>query len=78
MTFGQRFPSRGPDALFSGIFLIAAALNYLPVALGGTLPELVVAGMLHLLLAIHIGTARQRAARQRLLDLERFTAIKSG
>ena len=78
MTFGQRFPSRSPDALFSGIFLIAAALNYLPVALGGTLPELVVAGMLHLLLAIHIGTARQRAARQRLLDLERFTAIKSG
>ena len=78
MTFGQRFPSRSPDALFSGIFLIAAALNYLPVALGGTLPELVVAGMLHLLLAVHIGTARQRAARQRSLDLERFTAIKTG
>lgn len=78
MTFGQRFPSRGPDPLFSGIFLIATALNYLPVALGGTLPELVVAGMLHLLLAVHIGTARQRAARQRSLDLERFTAIKSG
>jgi len=78
MTFGQRFPSRGPDALFSGIFLIATALNYLPVALGGTLPELVVAGLLHLVLALHIGTARQRAARQRSLDLERFTAIKNG
>jgi hypothetical protein len=78
MTFGQRFPGRGPDALFSGIFLIATALNYLPVALGGTMPELVVAGMLHLLLALHIGTARQRAARQRALDLERFTAIKTG
>jgi hypothetical protein len=78
MTFGQRFPGRGPDALFSGIFLIATALNYLPVALGGTMPELVVAGMLHLLLALHIGTARQRAARQRSLDHERFTAIKQG
>jgi len=59
MAFGQRFPGRGPDALFSGIFLI-------------------VAGLLHLLLAVHIGTARQRAARQRSLDLERFTAIKNG
>jgi hypothetical protein len=78
MTFGQRFPGRGPDPLFSGIFLIATALNYLPVALGGTLPELIVAGMLHLLLAIHIGTARRRAARQRSLDLERFTALKAG
>src|SRR5919206_3462698 len=45
MAFGQRFPGKGPDALFSGIFLIAAALNYLPVALGGTTPELVVAGL---------------------------------
>jgi hypothetical protein len=78
MTFGQRFPGRGPDALFSGLFLIATALNYLPVALGGTMPELVVAGLLHLLLAVHIGTARQRAARQRLLDHERFTAIRNG
>jgi hypothetical protein len=78
MTFGQRFPGGGPDALFSGIFLIATALNYLPVALGGTLPELIVLGMLHLLLALHIATARRRAARQRSLDLERFTAIKAG
>ena len=78
MTFGQRFPGGGPDALFSGIFLIATALNYLPVALGGTMPELIVAGMLHLLLALHIGTARRRAARQRSQDLERFTAIKNG
>jgi hypothetical protein len=78
LTFGQRFPGRGSDALFSGIFLIATALNYLPVALGGTTPELIVAGVLHLLLGVHIGTARQRAARQRTVDLERFTAIKNG
>jgi hypothetical protein len=78
MAFGQRFGGRGTDALFSGLFLIATALNYLPVAIGGALPELVVAGLLHLLLAFHIGTARRRAARQRMQDLERFTAIRNG
>jgi len=76
MTFGQRFPGRGPDALFSTLFLIATALNYLPVALGGTVPELVVGGLLHLVLAFHIGTARRRASRQREQDLERFKAIR--
>jgi hypothetical protein len=78
MTFGQRFPGRGPDALFSNLFLMATALNYLPVALGGTAPELVVAGLLHLVLAFHIGTARSRASKQRQQDLERFEAIKNG
>ena len=78
MTFGQRFPGRGPDALFSNLFLMATALNYLPVALGGTAPELIVAGLLHLVLAFHIGTARQRASKQRQQDLERFEAIKNG
>jgi hypothetical protein len=76
MTFGQRFPGRGPDALFSTLFLMATALNYLPIALGGTTPELVAGGMLHLLLAVHIGTARSRASKQRALDLERFEAIR--
>jgi len=78
MAFGQRFRGRAPDALFSGIFLTATALNYLPVALGGDQYELGAAGFLHLLLAVHIGTARRRAAKQRLQDLERFQAIKSG
>jgi hypothetical protein len=76
MTFGQRFPGRGPDALFSMLFLMATALNYLPVALGGTTPELVVGGLLHLVLAVHIGTARRRASTQRQKDLERFETIK--
>jgi hypothetical protein len=76
MEFGRRFPGRGPDALFSALFLMATALNYLPVALGGTTPELVAGGLLHLLLAFHIGTARSRASQQRQQDLERFLAIK--
>ena len=77
MVFGQRFPGRGPDALFSNLFLMATALNYLPVALGGTLPELVVGALLHLVLAFHIGTARSRASKQRTQDLERFQTIKT-
>src|SRR3954447_582013 len=76
MAFGQRFPGRGPDALFSTLFLTATVLNYLPVAIGGTTPELVAGGLLHLVLAVHIGTARSRAAKQRQLDLERFEALK--
>jgi hypothetical protein len=76
MEFGRRFPGRGPDALFSALFLMATAINYLPVALGGTTPELVAGGLLHLLLALHIGTARSRASNQRQQDLERFVAIK--
>jgi hypothetical protein len=78
MAFGQRFPARSPDPLFSALFLVATALNYLPVALGGTVPELIAAGLLHLLLAVHIGTARSRASHQRKLDLERFETIKNG
>ena len=77
MAFGQRFPGRGPDALFSNLFLIATALNYLPVALGGTRAELAAGGLFHLLLAFHIGTARSRASKQRAQDLERFHAIKN-
>ena len=78
MAFGQRFPGRGPDALFSTLFLMATAINYLPVALGGTTPELVAGGLLHLVLAVHIGTARSRASTQRQKDLERFQTIRNG
>src|SRR3954470_23283453 len=77
MALGQRVPRRGPDALFSNIFLIATILNYLPVAIGGTLLELIVGGLLHLVLALHIGTARSRASKQRVQDLERFEAIRA-
>jgi len=78
MAFGQRFPGRGPDALFSTLFLVATAINYLPVALGGTTPELIVGGLLHLVLAFHIGTARSRASTQRQKDLENFQTIRNG
>ena len=77
MAFGERFPGRGTDPLFSALFLMATAVNYLPVALGGSTTELVAMGILHLLLALHIGTARRRAARQRRQDLDRFASLRS-
>ena len=69
-------PSSWPVVGSIALFLMATAINYLPVALGGTTPELVAGGLLHLLLALHIGTARTRASQQRLKDLERFLTIK--
>jgi len=78
MAFGQRFPGRGSDPVFSSLFLMATALNFLPVAIGGSTIDLAVAGALHLVLAFHIGTARRRASKQREQDLERFEAIKKG
>jgi hypothetical protein len=77
MQYAERFGRGVGDGLFSGIFLSATALNYLPVALGGDQYELVVAGALHLLLGVHIGTSRRRVRRQRTRDLERYQAIKS-
>ena len=78
MAFGQRFTGGGSDPLFSSLFLMATALNYMPVAIGGSVIDLAVAGVLHLVLAFHIGTARRRASKQREQDLERFMTIKKG
>jgi hypothetical protein len=77
LAYARRFRGHRADSLFSGIFLIATALNYLPIALGGDQYELIAAGALHLLLGFHIGTARRRASQQRVRDLERYQAIKS-
>ena len=48
MAFGQRFPG-GPDPLFAQLFVLAISMNFLPVVLGGELPEIVVLAVLHLL-----------------------------
>jgi len=75
MAFGQRFPGSAPDPLFSRIFVIAVSVNYLPVAHGGEVTEMVVLAVLHLLFIARIRAARGVAARQRELDLERFEAL---
>ena len=42
MRFGQQFPGSGPDPLFSRHFLLATSVNFLPAALGGAVPELII------------------------------------
>jgi hypothetical protein len=75
MAFGERFPGSTPDPLFSRMFVIAVSVNYLPVALGGEVTEMVVLAVLHLLFIARIRVARTTAVRQRALDLERFQAL---
>ncbi len=76
MRFGQRFPKSGPDPLFSRLFILAVSINFLPVALGGEIPEIVVLAVLHLIFLNHIHRSRRFAGRQRAEDLTRFTSIR--
>jgi hypothetical protein len=76
MAFGQRFPSSGADPLFAQLFVFGISLNFLPVALGGEIPEVVVLAVLHLLAVYRVRTARGIARRQRAEDLERFQSLR--
>jgi hypothetical protein len=75
MQFGQRFPGTGPDPLFSRHFLLATSVNFLPAALGGDVPELVIIAILHLIFINRVRIARSFAAAQRSKDLERFETL---
>ena len=75
-TFGQRFGGAGaPDPLFAQVFVFAISLNFLPVILGGEMPEVVVLAVLHLLAVFRIRMARAAARRQRAEDIQRFQTI---
>ncbi len=76
MAYGQRFGNGAPDPLFSRIFVLATSVNFIPAALGGDLPEMVVLAVLHLLFVNRIRIARGACAKQRAQDLERFAALK--
>ena len=75
MRFGQQFPGAGPDPLFGRTFLLATSVNFLPAALGGAVPELVIIAILHLIFINRVRMARAFAATQRTRDLERFEAL---
>ncbi len=75
MRFGQRFPGTGPDPLFSRLFVMATSVNFLPAALGGDIPELIVIAVLHILFINRLRLARRFSASQRAQDLERFSAL---
>jgi hypothetical protein len=76
MEYGRRHPADGPDPLFGTLFLLACALNFLPVALGGGLVPMVAIGALHLAFAARVVSGRRRAGRQRAVDLERFASLR--
>ncbi len=78
MAFGQRYPGTGPDPLGSRVFLLATSVNFLPAALGGSVPEIAVLAVLHLAFVNRVRIVRGIAARQRAEDLERFKSLKSG
>jgi hypothetical protein len=78
MQFGERFPGSGPDPLFSRHFVLATSVNFLPAALGGDVPELVLIAILHVIFINRIRIARAFAATQRALDLERFGSLRGG
>jgi hypothetical protein len=78
MDFGRRFPGGGTDPLFGRLFGLAISINYLPAALGGSTVELVALAVLHFLPIFRIRAAQAAAARQRAIDLERFTAVRGG
>lgn len=76
MELGAR-RAASPDPLFSRLFVIAVSLNFLPVALGGVVVEMIVLAMLHLLFIARIRQARMAADRQRARDLEVFQSIRA-
>src|SRR5262245_29518319 len=77
MRYGRRFPGSGPVPLYGRLFILATSVNYLPAALGGTVPEQVVLAALHFVFINRVRVARGFAARQRAEDLERFESLKS-
>lgn len=77
MAYGRRFGGGGIDALSSPIFAVAALLNFVPVALNGSVAiDWTIIGTVHLLFIVRIWAATRQAAGQRAIDLERFTRLK--
>jgi hypothetical protein len=77
MAFGRPRGAPTIDALFAIVFLVAALLNLMPVALvQPTMVEGVVIGGAHALFALHVVTARRAAAAQRAIDVARFRELR--
>ena len=73
MAYGRSYAGAGSDPLFAPIFLLATALNLLPVLRAWRLPGVLITLLLaHALFVARIGLARKRASRQRAEDLARF------
>jgi hypothetical protein len=79
MAFGRPKGAASVDALFSIPFALAAVCNGAPALIvRPTIEEIVFVGGAHALFVLRLFVARQAAARQRAIDLERFTQLKRG
>jgi hypothetical protein len=77
MEFGRRFPGGGTDPLCCRIFWLATAVNLLPVFRTPRLIGCGLLGLAHVVFAGRVVKARQVAAGQRPIDLERFRQLKA-
>jgi hypothetical protein len=78
MSYGAKFPS-GLDPLFSLIFAVAAAINFLSaLAVAERRPGWIGLSLVaHVAFGYRIVSARKLAAAQRALDLDRFRGLLS-
>ncbi len=78
MAVGPALPGGGVDPLFTLTFGCCTVLNLMPAALPEPdRLEFTVIAAFHVAFVIRVLTARVAAARQRALELERFTALKT-
>lgn len=72
---GHRPSTRPADALFSMIFSLAIAVNFLVATLGATSAELIGVGAVHGLAVVRVLLARMRTRTQRAEDQKRFEDV---
>ncbi len=76
MAFGHPPGAATVDPLFTLLFALAALVNLMPaLALQPIKAELIFVGGAHTLFALRLIVARQTAAKQRAIDLERFQQL---
>ncbi len=78
MAIGPALPGGGIDPLFTVVFVSVAGLNLTALwRLFPTNPELILGGLFHLVFLVRVLRARRAAARQRLVELEHFRALRT-
>lgn len=76
VSFGERFPEAGLDALFFRPYLLATAVNFLLGFAGDPVREdVAVLVLVHAAFVIRLVLARRSVAAQRAHDLERFRGM---
>jgi hypothetical protein len=78
MRFAGRSRPIGIDPLFSPVYILAGAANFLPVALTALVPEMVAIGVAHAVFLWRVVTVRRAVAGQRDAELKVFREILEG